>query len=164
MSLLASLNTEHLARRKRLWNTPPKAPDLVIVDKSLEPEQPASKTKQAVEPASIVDNRMPTIREIQHVVCRRFDITYHDIISDRRDAKTVFPRQIAYWLARHMTMATITKIGGRFGDRDHTTILHGISQIQIRQERDLELAAVLHSLKTEITELVARGGLIAEVK
>ena len=69
------------------------------------------------------------IEEIQRVVGRRYNVSRADILSSRRTAHVVLPRQVAMYLARVLTLRSFPEIGRRFGGRDHTTILHSVIKI-----------------------------------
>lgn len=63
------------------------------------------------------------------IVSEHFNIKSEDILSQKRSADIVYPRQIAMYLCRQMTTNTVQSLGKAFGNRDHTTILHGADKI-----------------------------------
>ena len=63
------------------------------------------------------------------IVAEHFNIKSEDILSQKRSADIVYPRQIAMYLFRQMTTNTVQSLGKAFGNRDHTTILHGADKI-----------------------------------
>ena len=63
------------------------------------------------------------------IVAEHFNIKPEDILSQKRSADIVYPRQIAMYLCRQMTTNTVQSLGKAFGNRDHTTILHGADKI-----------------------------------
>lgn len=63
------------------------------------------------------------------IVAEHFNIKSEDILSQKRSADIVYPRQIAMYLCRQMTTNTVQSLGKAFGNRDHTTILHGTDKI-----------------------------------
>ena len=63
------------------------------------------------------------------IVAEHFNIKSEDILSQKRSADIVYPRQIAMYLGRQMTTNTVQSLGKAFGNRDHTTILHGADKI-----------------------------------
>ena len=75
--------------------------------------------KKVITPEFIIDT-----------VADHFDITPYDIVGSNRSSKIVFPRQIAMYLCREMLDAPLTGIGKMMGDRDHTTVMHGIEKIE----------------------------------
>jgi hypothetical protein len=67
--------------------------------------------------------------EIQKAVCKHYDVKLADMLSGRRTANIMLPRQIAYYLCKELTPHSLPQIGRRFGGRDHTSILHGVRKI-----------------------------------
>lgn len=145
-------DVRQLARRQAQWRRQqyqPRpviaAPEPVIVASEPEPiPAPALITPPPLNPA------YPPIARIQRIVCARFNISVHDMISDRRMAHLVRPRHVAMWLAKKLTVRSLPEIGRRFGGRDHTTVLHAIKSIEARRAADPELAALLDELEREI--------------
>ena len=86
------------------------------------------------------------VEDILRVVSRHFAVSKADILSDRRHRSVVRPRQIGMYLAKQLTSRSLPEIGRRFGNRDHTTVLHAIRKI------DREMGDNPH-LKEEIEEL-----------
>ena len=78
-----------------------------------------------------------TIEQIQRRVAEHFDVRLADMTSKRRPANIAFPRQIAMYLARELTKASLNEIGDAFGGRDHGTVLHACKLVKRRmQEQD----------------------------
>jgi chromosomal replication initiator protein len=86
------------------------------------------------------------VEDILRIVSRHFAVSKADILSDRRHRSVVRPRQIGMYLAKQLTSRSLPEIGRRFGNRDHTTVLHAIRKI------DREMGDNPH-LKEEIEEL-----------
>jgi hypothetical protein len=72
----------------------------------------------------------PSINDIQRIVAGKYDVTVSDILSPRRDQNIVRPRQVAYYLAKTLTVWSLPEIGRRFGGRDHTSVLSGCRKIE----------------------------------
>ena len=70
------------------------------------------------------------IEDIQRVVARQYNVSRSDLLSSRRTANVVRPRQIAMYLAKTLTLRSLPEIGRRFGGRDHTTVLHAVRKIE----------------------------------
>jgi chromosomal replication initiator protein len=85
-------------------------------------------------------------------VCALYGVTKIDILSSRRDAKTVRPRQIAMYLMRHMTLQSFPQISRYLGGRDHTTVLHGVGKITRLLAADEGLATEIATLRKLIEE------------
>ncbi len=78
--------------------------------------------------------RSVTIDQIQKRVAEHFDVRLADMTSKRRPANIAFPRQIAMYLARELTKASLNEIGEAFGGRDHGTVLHACKQVKKRMK------------------------------
>jgi hypothetical protein len=92
----------------------------------------------------------PKINDIIAEVGAHFRVSPIDIVSARRTAYVVVPRQIAMYICRELTMRSLPQIGERFGNRDHTTVLHAIKKISARVAADPEFAARVEFLKEKI--------------
>ena len=92
------------------------------------------------------------IEDIQRVVGRRYHVARNDLLSIRRTAKIVRPRQIAMYLAKMLTMRSLPEIGRRFGGRDHTTVLHAVRKIAALIDRDPMLKEECDSLEKQLSE------------
>jgi chromosomal replication initiator protein len=73
-----------------------------------------------------------TIEQIQRRVAEHFDVRLADMTSKRRPANIAFPRQVAMYLARELTKASLNEIGDAFGGRDHGTVLHACKLVKRR--------------------------------
>jgi hypothetical protein len=94
--------------------------------------------------------RRPRVEVIQAIVAKHYGITRHDMISARRTAPIVKPRMIATYLAKQLTLKSLPEIGRRFGNRDHSTVLHSVRKIGHLYERDAALKADIDAIKTVI--------------
>jgi chromosomal replication initiator protein len=92
------------------------------------------------------------IEDIQKLVANRFSVTRADILSARRTATVVKPRQIAMYLAKVLTPRSLPEIGRRFGGRDHTTVLHAVRKIENLAKIDAALNEELELLKRMLLE------------
>ncbi|PZR77659.1 MAG: chromosomal replication initiator protein DnaA [Chthoniobacterales bacterium] len=75
-----------------------------------------------------------TIEQIQRKVAEHFDVRLADMTSKRRPASIAFPRQVAMYLARELTKASLHEIGDAFGGRDHGTVLHACKLVKKRMK------------------------------
>jgi len=73
-----------------------------------------------------------TIEQIQRRVAEHFDVRVADMTSKRCPASIAFPRQVAMYLARELTKASLNEIGEAFGGRDHGTVLHACKLVKRR--------------------------------
>lgn len=87
------------------------------------------------------------IEDIQKLVATHFNVSRADILSSRRTATVVRPRQIAMYLAKILTLRSLPEIGRRFGGRDHTTVLHAVRKIEGLANKDGQLSEELELLK-----------------
>lgn len=92
------------------------------------------------------------IEDIQKLVANHYSISRPDILSSRRTATVVRPRQIAMYLAKVLTLRSLPEIGRRFGGRDHTTVLHAVRKIETLSKTDGVLSEELELLKRMLTE------------
>jgi len=92
------------------------------------------------------------IEDIQRVVGRHFNVSRSDLLSARRTANVVRPRQIAMYLAKTLTLRSLPEIGRRFGGRDHTTVLHAVRKIEALIATETALKAQIEALKGELQE------------
>ena len=90
----------------------------------------------------------PTVQMIIDAVTRYYDIKLSDLLSKRRHKSVALPRQVCMWLSRKHTRYSLEEIGGYFGGRDHTTVLHAIRTIGIKRESDQELAQALDRIES----------------
>ncbi len=84
----------------------------------------------------IQSSRAITPELIIEIVARQHDISPEDIIGKNRSQQIAFPRQIAMYICRRMTSLSTTSIGRAFGDRDHTTVMHGCDKIAASMDSD----------------------------
>jgi chromosomal replication initiator protein len=83
--------------------------------------------------------RSVSIDQIQRRVAEHFDVRLADMTSKRRPANIAFPRQIAMYLARELTKASLNEIGEAFGGRDHGTVLHACKLVKLRMKEQDKL-------------------------
>ncbi len=94
-----------------------------------------------------------TLTQVFDAVCTYYNVTADALGSTSRSRTIAFPRQMAMYLARTETDASLPQIGTELGDRDHTTILYGYEKIAALMETDatvrrdvLEIKAVLYEV------------------
>jgi len=92
------------------------------------------------------------IEDIQRVVARQYNVSRADLLSSRRTANVVRPRQVAMYLAKTLTLRSLPEIGRRFGGRDHTTVLHAVRKIENLVGNDTALAEEIEVLKRQLQE------------
>ena len=92
------------------------------------------------------------IEDIQKLVATHYNVSRADILSSRRTATVVRPRQIAMYLAKVLTLRSLPEIGRRFGGRDHTTVLHAVRKIEGLTKADGTLSEEIELLKRMLVE------------
>jgi chromosomal replication initiator protein len=97
-----------------------------------------------------IEPRRVKIDDILRIVSRHFAVSKSDILSQRRHRSVVWPRQIGMYLAKQLTSRSLPEIGRRFGDRDHTTVLHAIRKIDKELEANTRLRDELEELKKQL--------------
>jgi chromosomal replication initiator protein len=93
-----------------------------------------------------VQDRKVTIDAIQKAVAERFQIKQSQLKEKSNTKKVVYPRQVAMYLVKELTDASLPEIGRAFGGKHHTTVLHSINKIEQSRHNDPELNRLLHSL------------------
>lgn len=91
-----------------------------------------------------------TIHLIQEKVANYFNLKPEDFKGKKRTRNLAYPRQIAMYLARELTDASLPKIGEEFGGRDHTTVLHAWEKITQDLQKDPELQQIITDLIQQI--------------
>jgi chromosomal replication initiator protein len=95
--------------------------------------------------------RRVKIEDILRAVSRHYSVSKADILSQRRHRSVVWPRQIGMYLAKQLTQRSLPEIGRRFGDRDHTTVLHAIRKIDKQLEDNTRLRDELDDIKRQLS-------------
>ena len=87
----------------------------------------------------------PSIQEIVELVTSYYGVKLSELLSKRRHRSIVLPRQVCMWLARRHTRYSLAEIGGYFGGRDHTTVMHAVDTISRKCQQDNTIA---HDVRT----------------
>jgi chromosomal replication initiator protein len=91
-----------------------------------------------------------TIKGIQKQVAEHFDVRLADMIGKRRNANVVFPRQVAMYLARQHTKASLHEIGETFGGRHQGTVLHAYKAVSTRMKNEDQVRQLILMLDTQL--------------
>jgi len=93
-----------------------------------------------------------TIDAIQAEVARQFGVHVNDLRGDRRSQDVAYARQIAMYLCRELTDASLPQIGDRFGGRHHTTVLYAVNKVErlVNDTHDRQLRDLLQSMSTRL--------------
>lgn len=87
------------------------------------------------------------ISKIQEVVANYFQTSVPDLKGKKRVRQIVIPRQIAMYLSRELTDASLPKIGQEFGGKDHTTVMHACDKIALQIKTDTEIKSAVSDLR-----------------
>lgn len=91
-----------------------------------------------------------TVVRIRQVVAEHFHLTDVELTSSRRTKDISWARQIAMYLSRELTEASLPKIGAEFGGRDHTTVIHACEKVKNALVSDTTLVGQLQHLSALI--------------
>ena len=97
------------------------------------------------------EEKVITIEHIQRSVAEFFGVKFSDFKAKNRTRAVAFPRQIAMYLARQLTHASLAEVGRAFGGKDHTTVLHACGKIQTLLQEDPKLRKTVDGLIQGIT-------------
>lgn len=104
-------------------------PALPLPDIAVEPSRFSVDSFLALWGQDEIERGPITIHRVKIATCKYFQVTHTDLISPRKHASIVLPRQVAMYLCRHLTVSSMPQIGRAFGNRDHTTIIHADRKI-----------------------------------
>ena len=94
--------------------------------------------------------RKVTIESIQKAVAEQFGLRLVEIKAKNNSRSIVYPRQIAMYLAKHLTEASLPEIGRQFGGKHHTTVLHSVDKIENARKDDKDLNRLLNKLTEQL--------------
>ncbi|HKW16396.1 MAG TPA: chromosomal replication initiator protein DnaA [Terriglobales bacterium] len=94
--------------------------------------------------------RKVTIESIQKAVAEQFGLRLLEIKAKNNSRAIVYPRQIAMYLAKHLTEASLPEIGRQFGGKHHTTVLHSVEKIEETRKSDKDLNRMLNKLTEQL--------------
>ncbi|WP_246495053.1 chromosomal replication initiator protein DnaA [Ameyamaea chiangmaiensis] len=92
-------------------------------------------------------DRRVTIEEIQRKVAEHWNIRLTDMSSARRSQAVARPRQVAMYLSKQLTSRSLPEIGRKFGNRDHTTVMHAVSRVTDLMQLDSAFAEDVELLR-----------------
>jgi chromosomal replication initiator protein len=94
--------------------------------------------------------RKVTIESIQKATAEQFGLRLAEIKQKNNSRAIVYPRQIAMYLAKHLTEASLPEIGRQFGGKHHTTVLHSVEKIEEVRKNDKDLNRLLNKLTEQL--------------
>src|SRR5271157_6087692 len=95
--------------------------------------------------------RKISIESIQKAVSEQFALRLAEIKAKNNSRAIVYPRQIAMYLAKHLTDASLPEIGRQFGGKHHTTVLHSVQKIEELRKTDKDLNRMLNKLTESLS-------------
>ncbi|KAA6457182.1 chromosomal replication initiator protein DnaA [Acidobacteria bacterium AB60] len=104
-------------------------------------------TQQCLKQFIDMQVRKVTIESIQRAVAEQFGMRVSDLKQKNNSRQVVVPRQIAMYLAKQMTEASLPEIGRQFGNKHHTTVMHSIAKIDEQRRADKDLHRTLNKLQ-----------------
>jgi chromosomal replication initiator protein len=97
-----------------------------------------------------LEERRVSIENVQRAVCREFGLSLPQLKAKDNSRGISYPRQIAMFLAKELTPASLPQIGREFGGKHHTTVLHSINKIAELRETDRDLNRLLNKLRDSL--------------
>ncbi|MCL4506792.1 MAG: chromosomal replication initiator protein DnaA [Chloroflexi bacterium] len=91
-----------------------------------------------------------TPSQVIETISKFYNISIHELVSASRNRELVQPRQVAMYLIRQETDASLPEIGGLLGGRDHTTVIHGIERVKERLESEDQLRRDVMSVREQL--------------
>jgi chromosomal replication initiator protein len=92
-----------------------------------------------------------TVVAVQSVVGTFYGLTRDELLSRCTQRSVSAPRQVAMYLAKHLTRQSYPNLGRRFGNRDHTTVLHAVRRVASWRENDASFDTLIDGLTLELT-------------
>ena len=95
-----------------------------------------------------------SIQDIFDSITVFYDVKLSDLLSKKRHKSVTIPRQVGMWLARKQTRFSLEEIGGYFGGRDHTTVMHAVKTIDKKRTNDDAFHRDITQLLTKLSDIV----------
>lgn len=96
------------------------------------------------------DERGTSIEMIQKIVANHYKLKVSDLKSKNNARNIAIPRQVAMYLCKNLTKASLPEIGREFGGKHHTTVLHSVSKITSLYENDRDFHRLINSLTNSL--------------
>src|SRR5437868_2193096 len=106
--------------------------------------------KAALGEIASTDQKRITVQQIFEVVTKYYNVRLSDLQSKKRHKSIAFPRQVCMFLARRYTRYSLEEIGGYFGGRDHTTVLHAVRTIDSDTKEDRHIAEQVTHIEAQL--------------
>src|SRR3954447_12111057 len=106
--------------------------------------------KAALGDSATPEQKRITIQQIFEAVTKYYNVRLSDLQSKKRHKSIAFPRQVCMFLARRHTRYSLEEIGGYFGGRDHTTVLHAVRTVDHDIKHEPEVAEQLQHIEGKL--------------
>lgn len=93
-----------------------------------------------------------SIQDILDTIMVYYDVKLTDLLSRRRHKSITTPRQVGMWLARRHTRYSLEEIGGYFGGRDHTTVIHAVRTVDTRRQDNEQMGRDITQLEGRLSQ------------
>ena len=103
-------------------------------------------------PRAAARRETPTIERVQELTCAALGVSREELLSSSRSGPVAWARQVAMYLARQHTGASLAAIGERFGERNHTTVMYACRKAGERLAADPTAQALVHELERRLAE------------
>jgi chromosomal replication initiator protein len=107
--------------------------------------------KAALGDIASPEQKRITVQQILDAVTKYYNVRLSDLQSKKRHKSIAFPRQVCMYLARKHTRYSLEEIGGYFGGRDHTTVLHAVRTVTSDMNEDPEINRQLAQVEEQLT-------------
>jgi chromosomal replication initiator protein len=107
--------------------------------------------KNSLGEAPLHQQRQITIQQILDVVTKFYNVRLSDLQGKRRHKSIAFPRQVCMFLARRHTRYSLEEIGGYFGGRDHTTVLHAVRTVDEDCKTSTEISHQVTQVESQLS-------------
>lgn len=112
---------------------------------------PQPRQRDYLDLASVILPAKDRTHAIQREIADRYGLSVLDLLSDRRAPSVAKPRQVAMYLCRELTTLSLPAIGKRFGNRDHSTVIHAIRRVEQRLEAgERELIDIVQRVRERV--------------
>lgn len=155
-SSVSAMQDSYAAIRKRLYKPLPPVKPVVTIAPCVELPIDFSKyvnfnfSKEQVIPVDVKLPEVFGVLKIAKHVAKAYNIDLIDLLSVRRTRDVVFPRQVVMYLCKRLTVKSLPQIGRQLGNRDHTTVLHGIRMVEALIAKDKVAARKIGDLVQEL--------------
>lgn len=122
----------------------------IAAQASLTGEEINIETTRKILKDIIHDEKPISIESVQKIVCEFYTMKLSDIKAKRRTKDIALPRQVAMYLSKQVTNASLSDIGKQFGGKDHATVIYACKQIEERRSKDETFNRMIENLLNKI--------------